>query len=144
MNEITSLMDAMKEKLSASAEFSGVTVGFAYSGDAVSRVADAPFLLIEQSAATLNGIALDSIARNQKRVKKVKAAVRFTIFSPVVLGPERCTALFYALCGELLFDDAFPIQSMSAGSIKPDEEKFAYVLTATALLETMLDREEIL
>ena len=126
MDELMDLIVKMEEKLAAEEAFSGVEVRMAYAPVASKTSPLAPQVILEQGAVTIKGKALGDYFAGG-RGKQAKAAVRFTIVCPLS-----------KLCQALLFDPAFGIVSMTAGSVKLCADKSAYELTATAALETNL------
>ena len=137
MDELMDLIVKMEEKLAAEEAFSGVEVRMAYAPVASRTSPLAPQVILEQGAVTIKGKALgDYLAGG--RGKQAKAAVKFTIVSPLSEGMQCCAGLFSKLCQALLFDPMFGIVSMTAGSVKLCADKSAYELTATAALEINL------
>lgn len=137
MDELMDLIAKMEEKLAAEEVFSGVEVRMAYAPVASRTSPLAPQVILEQGAVTIKGKALGDYFAGG-RGKQAKAAVRFTIVCPLSAGTQCCSRLFSKLCQALLFDPAFGIVSMTAGSVKLCADKSAYELTATAALETNL------
>ncbi len=134
MDELMDLIVKMKETLAAKEAFSGVEIGLAYPTVAAKTSPLVPKIILEQGAVTIKGKALGDYLAGD-RGKQAKAAVKFTILSPLSEGMQCCAGLFSKLCQALLFDPMFGIVSMTAGSVKLCSDKSAYELTATATLE---------
>lgn len=135
MVELIDLIDRMAAALKTALPEAEILKAYpaAPAGTALNR----PLVILEQGAVTVKGRALGDYLPGGMG-KRVKAAVKFTICAPLRLGGEACARLFSVLCQTLLFNSAYGITSMTAGSVRINSEKHACELTATAVLEMEL------
>lgn len=135
MEELMNIIEKAKEKLIAEKAFSNVEIQSAYAPVSSKRSPISPQIVIEQGAVTVKSKALGDYISGG-RGKRAKAAIKFTIISPLSNGPQCCSQLFSKLCQTLIFDSEFGVISMTAGTVKLCSDKSAYELTATAVFET--------
>lgn len=135
MEELTRLIDRMAAVLAKI--LPDVKIQKAFPAAKVETALTQPVVVLEHGAVTIKGAALGDYLPGS-RGKRMKAAVRFTIYTPLHSGGETCTGIFSKLCQALLFDPDYGITSVTAGSVKINRERHACELTATAVLETNL------